>query len=217
MSIKKISKIAKKKGLDGLAITDHNTIDGFPAAEKISKDMGLLYIPGVELRIEKTDYLVYFIDDPKVLEIKNLEELIDFVHESGGIVAIAHPYRSGYEIPSLKIVQKLDAVEVFNAKNHEHENRNAKILQKKYMKGSVAGSDAHIYSYVGLGSILVNATEIEEVKKAIIKNNLRILGHMPTEIQTIKNILNSIKYIPRKKKKYYLRHPYTALRKIREK
>ncbi|NLW59352.1 MAG: PHP domain-containing protein [Firmicutes bacterium] len=45
-------KRAKAKGLTGIALTDHDTVDGIPAFLAAGRDHGLVCIPGVELSTE---------------------------------------------------------------------------------------------------------------------------------------------------------------------
>ncbi|MDM7913276.1 MAG: PHP domain-containing protein, partial [Methanotrichaceae archaeon] len=49
--VKTILKAAKKRGLDGIAITDHDSLGGSRAARRIIKDLELkmILIPGVEV------------------------------------------------------------------------------------------------------------------------------------------------------------------------
>lgn len=52
---------AMKKGLDGLAITDHNTLDGYFRAREI--DSGLFIVPGFEVTTEAGHILVLGLDE----------------------------------------------------------------------------------------------------------------------------------------------------------
>src|SRR3990167_3706832 len=72
---------AKEKGLDAIAICDHDSIDGIAQCEEAGSRLGVEVIPGVELTAEKEDVEVhllgYFIDwkagdfQKKLKEIQN--------------------------------------------------------------------------------------------------------------------------------------------------
>lgn len=42
---------AKEKGISVLALTDHDTIDGLEEAEQAAQELGIIFVPGVELNI----------------------------------------------------------------------------------------------------------------------------------------------------------------------
>ena len=58
---KELCKLAKEKGIDALAITDHNTIGGIFEFEKCAKDIGLDYILGSELTTQHNGSEVHII------------------------------------------------------------------------------------------------------------------------------------------------------------
>ena len=50
--IEEILRIAKLKNLDGIAITDHNTIKGYLKAKQINNDKQFIIIPGIEVETD---------------------------------------------------------------------------------------------------------------------------------------------------------------------
>ena len=78
-SPEKVIELAKLKGLDAIAITDHDTCAAITPAIVIAKDIGVEIIPGVELTAELDDdeihMLGYFIDWQNEAFTKKLEEL----------------------------------------------------------------------------------------------------------------------------------------------
>ena len=214
MKLRKIAKMAIKVKIDGIAITDHNTMKGIKKARDIFKEKSLILIPGVELRNNRTDYLIYFLEDEKILKIKDIFEIIDYVHESGGIIGIAHPFRKGYVLPDRKIMEKLDTVEIFNAKNHPKYDELAKQLKNEFLKTPTGGSDAHIYPYIGLGYTIFDN---DDVYQCLIKNRVSIKGNYPNKILRIRGMISAAKYMPADRKRYYLSHPMIAVSKILKK
>jgi len=156
----KIIKVAKKKGLDGIAITDHNTIKGGMEAYKINKDKNFEIITGSEIKTEYDDVIGLFLNEE--IQSSVLEEVIDEIHHQGGLIGLAHPYRK-YKFPE-EIIKKFDFVEGFNARSKKEDNEKAYQLAIKYNKPLTAGSDAHLGFEIERGKTLVNS-EIEETLK----------------------------------------------------
>jgi len=88
----RIIKIARKKGLDGVAVTDHDTIKGGLVASGIEKDF---VIVGAEMRTEYGDVLVLFLNEEE--RSGRFREVVEEVKEQGGLVVLAHPFRKGVE------------------------------------------------------------------------------------------------------------------------
>ncbi len=87
-----------------------------------------------------------FLIDHPVLRDCTLGELTALVHEAGGLVVQAHPFRvreyiraPWEELPA----EHLDGVEVYNACNDEMSNRRAEQFAEGYGLLAIAGSDAH--------------------------------------------------------------------------
>lgn len=78
------------------------------------------------------------------------------VHEAGGLVIQAHPYRQRSYIskPGPLPLQDLDGVEVHNMGNLPEENRRAQQLAQEHPSLlALAGSDAHAVTEVGLAGV----------------------------------------------------------------
>jgi predicted metal-dependent phosphoesterase TrpH len=65
--------LAKKVGLKGLALTDHDTIDGLPQAYQTAKEEGLPFLCGVEISVKfdgpgHFHLLGYFLEPPEELK-----------------------------------------------------------------------------------------------------------------------------------------------------
>lgn len=59
---KELVKLAKKKRIKNLAITDHNSIEGINEAVQEGKKQGINIIPGIEIRAKEDEVLGYFVD-----------------------------------------------------------------------------------------------------------------------------------------------------------
>lgn len=164
----KIIKIAKKKSLKGIAITDHNTIKGGIKALKIKDDPDFDLIVGAEIRTEYGDIIGLFLNEE--IKSRNFLEVVDEIKSQDGLISLAHPYRH-YESPE-KIIENVDLIEAFNARSKKSDNKKALKLAIKYKKAFTAGSDAHLGFEIGKGRVKLNGN----LRKALIKCNVEILG-----------------------------------------
>jgi len=170
LSPERIIKVAKRKGLHGVAITDHNTIKGGIEALKINEDEDFQVIVGAEIRTEYGDIIGLFLEDE--ITTNKFEEVIEEIKSQGGLSVLAHPYRQ-YKFPE-EIIDKVDLVEVFNARSKKRDNRRALHLAAKYNKPVIAGSDAHLPFEIGRGSTIVPAQV--DFKNAIIDGLTQVEG-----------------------------------------
>lgn len=101
------------KSLDGLAITDHFTLDGYFEAR--SYETGLLILPGYEVPTDAGHVLVLGLEEllPGNGFVR-YEKLIEWARHHGGFTVLAHP-AVGRARLNRWIRCKPDAVEVLNA------------------------------------------------------------------------------------------------------
>lgn len=94
--------------------------------------------------------LDFLLDNPDLCTL-SLAEYAARVHDAGGYIAQAHPFRErAYIDPSvLPQPELLDGVEVFNLGNEPEQNERARLFAEQYGLGQISGSDAH--DIVGLG------------------------------------------------------------------
>jgi len=148
-------------GLNGLAVTDHNRIDGALKAQRLGRRRGLAVFAGVEVQTEELgDILVYgvrrdFPDAPM-----SFRRLARTVEREGGVMFAAHPFRQqvhsglwtyfedvgfdwrrGMVLPEL--VRPLTGVEIYNGGCTPEENEAAAIFAGRFRLRGIAGSDAH--------------------------------------------------------------------------
>lgn len=162
---KEVLIYAKKRGLDGVAITDHDTIDG---AHKLSRSNGILIIPGVEVNTSRGHILGLNISDliPSGLD---LQKTIELIHDHGGVAVAAHPTVFSKRIRG-QVVSHFDAIEVINASafpflTSSHLSRR---LAVRLHLPQTAGSDAHYAPEIGYAYTIIDAeSEIDEIVQAI--------------------------------------------------
>lgn len=160
-SAEDIIKILKKKGIDGVAITDHNSIEGSLKALKFAKK-DFIVIPGVEISTADGHIQALNVkqDFPRGL---SAEETVEKIIDAGGTPIVPHLYRnmSGIQKEKLKKIQtKLSAIEVFNACSLPKTNIKIAKVAKEFNLGGTGGSDAHDPVYAGYAYTTIDTTDI---------------------------------------------------------
>ena len=158
----RIIKTAKKKGLDGVAITDHGTIRGGVETLKLNKDKNFKVIVGAEIKTEYGDVIGLFLNED--IKTTTFVDVLDEIKSQGGLSVLAHPYRQ-YKFPE-KIIDKVDLIEGFNARSRRKINEKAYKLGLKFKKPMTAGSDAHSFFEIGNGVVKIESVEDLMVQKA---------------------------------------------------
>jgi predicted metal-dependent phosphoesterase TrpH len=149
MKLDQILSQAHKRGLDGVCITDHNTMDVRHYVPEGVLGNGLRVIFGMEYSTSKGDFLIYgpFEELPPGLPA---QILLPHVERSGGVAIAAHPFRSQRPTDENLIKTGMcKIVEGVNGRNTHHENASVRNWQKKYNVAQVGGSDAHSLDELG--------------------------------------------------------------------
>lgn len=159
---------AKKRGLNGIAITDHDKIDG---ALKIAKETDFLIIPGIEISSLNGHMLGLNVQEliPSKLGV---DETVDKIHEAGGIAVACHPATFFKGSLGKHTNSKFDAVEVINASAvpFKYSIKHSRQIALRLGISQVAGSDAHYAPEIGCAYTLVDAElQVDKIINAIIK------------------------------------------------
>jgi len=161
---------ARAAGLNGFAITDHNTCDA--AAYMLERGLmredgravdGFLVIPGVEVTTADGHLLCLGCNLPPSLKGRAPLEVCDLAHRAGGICVAPHPYdlfRAGIRESVLDTLP-LDGLEVFNAATTlKRHNRKAYKYAEKRGLPMTAGSDAHHAGAVGVACTILDTDDL---------------------------------------------------------
>lgn len=191
MSPEDILKIAKMKGLSGVAVTDHNTIMGGLEAQKINDDSEFLVIVGAEIYTDIGDVIGLYLNEE--IKSRTFLEVIDEIRSQEGIVVLPHPFR-GHKL-SERLIYAVDAIESFNSRTMKSDNQRAEELAIKYNKTSIGGSDAHFSSEIGLGSTLIECNIVDDVKNAILTGKAFTFTseQSPAYFQNCSQLIKSLK------------------------
>ncbi len=150
---------AKKRGLSGIAITDHDTCEGveYLRSKGLIRDDGeavdgFLIIPGVEVSTREGHLLCLGTTLPYMKQ-QPATEVVSAIHEHGGLAVAPHAYdrfRAGIREEILSDLD-LDALETFNAAV-SMKRFNAQASNYAHRRGlpKTAASDAHHADAVGV-------------------------------------------------------------------
>jgi len=162
----------QKRGLQGMALTDHNTIKGYLKVQKLIPD-DFLVIPSVEISTADGHLLALNVMEniPGGLPV---EETVERVIDAGGEPIVPHLFRllSGIKKEKLKAIRtKISAIEVFNGCSVPNTNLKTAKVAHTFNLGGTGGSDSHDPAFAGYAYTVVNTTDLRidtvlsEIKK----------------------------------------------------
>ncbi|MDO5860961.1 PHP domain-containing protein [Methanobrevibacter sp.] len=188
-----ILKVAKRKNIDIIAISDHNTVDGTSEVLKKTRNTDILAIPSIEISSTQ-GHILGFGCEENISQGLSPHETIDKIHDLGGLAIIPHPYcfyRHGLLHKCDYRDLKLDAIETKNARFIVgYCNSKAKKLSEKEKIPSLGASDSHYYKFVGDCYSLIDCEkDIDSVFKAILKNKIEAHGNGTSNILLSKYLI----------------------------
>ncbi len=139
---------AMDRGLDGVCITDHHTMDiGQVIAEGLQEN-GLCVLIGMEYTTPQGDFLVFGPFEALAPDL-SADRLLALVRDQGGAAVAAHPFRQARPVDEGVVRSGLcHAVEVLNGRNTLSENA-AVENWRRYDLNPCGGSDAHTLDELG--------------------------------------------------------------------
>jgi len=179
-SAKAIIAHSKKNGIVP-ALTDHNSINGWTAFEREAKQEGIKFILGEEVKIIengscKGEVLGLFLNE----EVKpgTFGEVIDAFRAQDAFISIAHPFdrfRKALLARSdkpLELIKKVDAIEIFNSRSWLSSfNMDAQEFAEKHSMPFTVGTDAHFPVELGNAFMEIDASDLEEARKKMLKGS----------------------------------------------
>ena len=159
--VDEIIQEAKRIGLDGVCLTDHNHVWDPAEVEDLIRKHELLILRGNEITTDQGDMVVFGLEK-EIEGIVRLKDLKDEVSAAKGFIIAAHPFRGflTFGIGKLGLTPQkamerplfdyVDAVEVMNCKVTKKENSFAAKVAEGLGLPATGGSDAHQVSEVGI-------------------------------------------------------------------
>lgn len=161
----------RRKGIDRVIVTDHNSIAGAHAAYELDPE---LVIVGEEIATTRGEILAAFVTEeiPRGL---TPTETIRRLKDQGAFISVSHPFdrwRSGgwQEEDLLEILPYVDAIEVYNSRcMNPRFNREARAFAEKHNIVGTVGSDAHAAFELGRSVLILEEFEGPEELRRVIR------------------------------------------------
>ena len=194
MTLAEIVAAAKEKGLDGVAVCDHDRL--FQPARKdagaeLLREDGMLVIPGEEFSTEYGHLLGLFLTAP--VAAKGFAATVEAIRAQGGLAVLAHPFEHHGDAARIApILPLLDGLEVWNGRadrKRKSANAEAAALAESTGLPRFAGSDAHLPREIGNGVVTVTVEEAtaDALKAALLRPGNPIEGRSGRHIDVAKS------------------------------
>jgi predicted metal-dependent phosphoesterase TrpH len=187
---------ANKKGLDAVAVTDHNQLEG---AYKIAKETDFPVIPGMEVSSSEGHIVALNVNEliPRGL---TAAETVMRIHRAGGVAIACHPFVLFKGCLKDKVCSTFDAIEIINARAFPFKRSVKKATEtaERLKLPRVAGTDAHYGPQIGYGYTKIEASElsVEAIAKAIVEGHCQPFGkavpvtlNLEMELQRVKRMI----------------------------
>ena len=171
----------RRKGIDRVVITDHNTIAGARAAQAIDPER---VIVGEEIMTTRGEILAAFVTEeiPKGL---TPHETLRRLKDQGAFISVSHPFdrwRSGHWQTEdlLEILPHIDAIEVYNSRCMLAQfNQEAHQFAETHNLAGTVGSDAHAAFELGQSRMELELFEGPEGLRNVIRRGIPNVRRSP--------------------------------------
>jgi predicted metal-dependent phosphoesterase TrpH len=183
-SPRQVVQSAAKNGLNLIAVTDHDTMEGALRAKEYSArrpDLGVQVIVGEEVSTLNGHVVGLFLTQfvPPRLSAKRT---VDLIHQQGGLAILAHPFHlytgknSGHP-NAVEIIDDIpfDGIETVNHGDalSSWSNKKANRILKKYKLAPIGCSDAHNSRFIGMAYTEFEGNHAEDLRAAILSGRTK--------------------------------------------
>ena len=157
VKIEDLLATCRRKRIDKLVITDHNTIEGARRARELDPDR---FIVGEEIMTNQGEILAFFVKDEVPAKL-SAQKTLDLLHAQGAFIAVSHPFdtlRKGHWLVEdlINILPGIDAIEVFNSRCMlPDSNTQAASFARQHHVLCTVGSDSHSLLEVGRSTLVL--------------------------------------------------------------
>ncbi len=167
----KLVEACRRKGIDRVVVTDHNTIEGARVAQALDP---VSVIVGEEIMTLQGEILAAFVKEGIPAMLSPLET-IHRLRSQNAFISVSHPFdkgRSGAwrEEDLLEILPLVDAIEVYNSRcTRPSYNQLAMEFATKHQIAGTVGSDAHAAFELGRAVLLVEPFRDSNELRTVIR------------------------------------------------
>lgn len=173
-------------GLDGIAITDHDTLEGYDEVARLAPEE-LTVIAGVEVTTTQGHLLALGVESapPKTDPLA----VVSRVHEQGGVALLSHPFdrlRERYTENLAEIATRIDGIEATNSRCvFPRFNRAARSFADAHGLAATGGSDAHFPMEIGRAYTVCEEPVLSAIRAGTTRTGGRggyVSGHVATKL-----------------------------------
>lgn len=148
-SLDELIERSRECGLDRIALTDHNKIEGALELARLAPELAII---GEEAKTQEGEVIGLFITE-RLPPYLRAEEVMDLVHDMGGLTYVPHPFdrnRSHFRAERIvELADRIDVIEVHNPWCEPGANAAAARIAAELDKVTATGSDAHSVHELG--------------------------------------------------------------------
>ncbi|MDD3170388.1 MAG: PHP domain-containing protein [Candidatus Paceibacterota bacterium] len=173
--LKDIIAEAKRKGLDAIAVADHDNARVWAEA----KESDFPVILGEEIKTSKGDVIGLFLKEEIKGHGKDPRWVMEEIKKQDGVVVVPHPFHDTerFKDDLEKYLDLIDALEVFNGRRpFSSPDEKAYDFALKHNLAMIGGTDAHYFRPVGDVYTECEAKTIEEFKQMILERKTEVKG-----------------------------------------
>jgi predicted metal-dependent phosphoesterase TrpH len=144
-SVETFARRYQQAGIDCVAVSDHNNIDG---ALAVRESAAFRVIVSEEIKTTEGEIIGLFLRE-SIRKSLTPEDTVRAIREQGGLVLIPHPYDRVRRSPlraeaALRIMNEIDVIEVFNSRTvYAADNERSRRMAEEHGKLMSAATDAH--------------------------------------------------------------------------
>jgi len=164
----------RRKGIDRVVVTDHNTTQGARAAHALDPE---LVIAGEEIMTTRGEILAAFVSEEVPMGLSP-QETIRRLKNQSAFISVSHPFdrwrSGGWQKPDLlEILPQVDAIEVYNSRcMNPRFNRQARDFAETHNIAGTVGSDAHAAFELGRSVMLLEPFEGPNGLRELIRTGI---------------------------------------------
>jgi hypothetical protein len=181
--VREVLESAVRAGLDVIAVTDHNEIQGSLEAREICSGYEVEAIPGVEVSTREGHLVALFVEQNIPRGMSAIDTLLQ-IREMGGLGIVPHPQQPVPNSITLHSIRKalehplaretLLGIEVCNMNpSHSPYNRHSQQIADGLPLAHIASSDAHMASMIGAGVTHFEGRTAQDLRQAIQRRATR--------------------------------------------
>lgn len=191
LDIREMIAIGREMGLDGICITDHDSMGAKAYADWYSQKYDFPIFVGIEYYSLEGDIVAFGIEEYPAERIA-AQAFLDLVNAQGGIAFAAHPFRNnGRGLGEhLKTVTGLAGIEVLNGSTDMEACLKAGRYAEELELQSVGSSDCHVPGKIGVCATYFPepVRTVNELAAAFKKGGLKPVYHQNGKYHQYQNI-----------------------------